>query len=342
MTFEFGVTLIIHAYYILAEYHLLAFRNISINMPQQDRSKREKLRAQKSKSDKMNKVYVWQPSSDFFRSGGGSAKGGESLSPNYEEDDFCLITGKYQVHDEQNKNKVKQSQDVEVGYKMKDTSTCTSPGQIIPGNYSLYRYPAYDYQDNHTSGPGAQTISDGRVMPRFGINYRSIFIMAVICGTFVHTESGKSISGYTKNIVTTFRTDLFHSQTMENTLSNNMQIYPEKIQRVASEAIESDNADEAQMLSQNGQEISFVQARAEILAYPSEPLPVPKLEGYKNSWDAHSYERDIAVFWHVPKAGGSTIKDIVGACHGLVISNENGVLDGHGQDTVSFTFLLSH
>jgi len=44
-------------------------------------------------------------------------------------------------------------------------------------------------------------------------------------------------------------------------------------------------------------------------------------------------EGDLPVFWHIPKAGGSTIKDIMGACHRFVMATESGVADGHDQDT---------
>lgn len=72
---------------------------------------------------------------------------------------------------------------------------------------------------------------------------------------------------------------------------------------------------------------------AELLLAPAPPLPNPELPGYKNTWEPHESKDDVPVFWHVPKAGGSTIKDIVGACHGRTITNENGVLYGHDEDT---------
>ncbi|KAL7480158.1 hypothetical protein ACHAW6_005867 [Cyclotella cf. meneghiniana] len=43
---------------------------------------------------------------------------------------------------------------------------------------------------------------------------------------------------------------------------------------------------------------------------------------------------DTAFFFHVPRAGGSTIKDIVGKCLRLVQASEVGVRDGHGEDPV--------
>merc|ERR1712238_174564 len=70
-----------------------------------------------------------------------------------------------------------------------------------------------------------------------------------------------------------------------------------------------------------------------IYATVSKEIYNPELLGYKDTWVDNNYKHDIPVFWHVPKAGGSAIKDIVGACHGLTIANEDGVLDGHALDT---------
>ncbi|KAL9178516.1 hypothetical protein ACHAXT_001854 [Thalassiosira profunda] len=41
---------------------------------------------------------------------------------------------------------------------------------------------------------------------------------------------------------------------------------------------------------------------------------------------------DTAFFFHVPRAGGSTVKDIIGKCLKLVQSSEVGVRDGHDAD----------
>lgn len=41
---------------------------------------------------------------------------------------------------------------------------------------------------------------------------------------------------------------------------------------------------------------------------------------------------DTALFFHVPRAGGSTIKDMIGKCLKLVQSSEVGVRDGHDKD----------
>jgi len=43
---------------------------------------------------------------------------------------------------------------------------------------------------------------------------------------------------------------------------------------------------------------------------------------------------DTAYFFHVPRAGGSTMKEIIGKCLTLVQSSDVGVRDGHGTDPV--------
>ena len=43
---------------------------------------------------------------------------------------------------------------------------------------------------------------------------------------------------------------------------------------------------------------------------------------------------DVPYFFHVPRAGGSTVKEVVGKCLGLVQASDVGVRDGHGDDPV--------
>jgi hypothetical protein len=61
---------------------------------------------------------------------------------------------------------------------------------------------------------------------------------------------------------------------------------------------------------------------------------LPELNNFKDSWDPWE-ATDMPVFFHIPKSGGSTIKDIMGTCHRFVLASEAGVTDGHDQDTVS-------
>ncbi len=64
-------------------------------------------------------------------------------------------------------------------------------------------------------------------------------------------------------------------------------------------------------------------------------LPLDELNHFKDNWDP--WERsDVPVFLHIPKAGGSTIKDLMGTCHRFVMATETGITDGHDDDPVRF------
>lgn len=56
------------------------------------------------------------------------------------------------------------------------------------------------------------------------------------------------------------------------------------------------------------------------------------LTNFKDSWDPWD-PSDIPVFFHIPKAGGSSVKDNIGSCHRFTMATEYGVTDGHDQDT---------
>jgi len=64
-------------------------------------------------------------------------------------------------------------------------------------------------------------------------------------------------------------------------------------------------------------------------------VPNPVLAGYKDNWDPLE-NGDQPVFWHIPKAGGSTVKDIMGTCHRFTMASEYGIVEGHENDPVSF------
>eukprot|EP00591_Stephanopyxis_turris_P005329 CAMPEP_0195524684 /NCGR_PEP_ID=MMETSP0794_2-20130614/24658_1 /TAXON_ID=515487 /ORGANISM="Stephanopyxis turris, Strain CCMP 815" /LENGTH=562 /DNA_ID=CAMNT_0040654957 /DNA_START=357 /DNA_END=2045 /DNA_ORIENTATION=- len=57
----------------------------------------------------------------------------------------------------------------------------------------------------------------------------------------------------------------------------------------------------------------------------------PVLSGYKNTWDPRS-EKDIAFFWKIPEAGGSSIKNIISSCHKLTMASDAGITEGHDQE----------
>lgn len=50
-----------------------------------------------------------------------------------------------------------------------------------------------------------------------------------------------------------------------------------------------------------------------------------------SDWRVPFIENDIPVFWHVPRAGGTTLTNIVSHCHSLVVANQIGVTQGHGE-----------
>uniref|UniRef100_A0A7S4VA19 Sulfotransferase domain-containing protein n=1 Tax=Ditylum brightwellii TaxID=49249 RepID=A0A7S4VA19_9STRA len=60
-------------------------------------------------------------------------------------------------------------------------------------------------------------------------------------------------------------------------------------------------------------------------------LSLSDLNNFKDAWDPYE-PSDNAVFWHIPKAGGSTVKDIIGTCHRFVMATEFGITDGHEYD----------
>lgn len=62
-----------------------------------------------------------------------------------------------------------------------------------------------------------------------------------------------------------------------------------------------------------------------------------ELNGYKDSWEPLA-DSDSPVFWHIPKAGGSTFKDIMGSCYRFILASEAGILEGHANDTVGSLF----
>jgi hypothetical protein len=59
-----------------------------------------------------------------------------------------------------------------------------------------------------------------------------------------------------------------------------------------------------------------------------------QLSGYQDVWDWTMQETDLPVFWHIPKSGGSTFKDLMGSCHRFILASEAGILEGHANDTV--------
>jgi len=67
-------------------------------------------------------------------------------------------------------------------------------------------------------------------------------------------------------------------------------------------------------------------------AAPIAKMSLDSLSNFANNWDEWQ-PTDTPVFFHIPKAGGSTIKDIIGTCHRFVMATEAGITDGHADDT---------
>jgi hypothetical protein len=64
-------------------------------------------------------------------------------------------------------------------------------------------------------------------------------------------------------------------------------------------------------------------------------IPMKNLDGYKDTLDPVEHSAEIPVFWHIPKASGSAVKNIMGACFRLVLASAAGITEGHAADTVS-------
>jgi hypothetical protein len=77
-----------------------------------------------------------------------------------------------------------------------------------------------------------------------------------------------------------------------------------------------------------------------ILRKPAQELPT--FDGYGNIEDGYRPGVDLAVFWHVPKCGGSTIIAIMGQCYKMVMANQVGVQHGHAHDEVSKNHILNN
>jgi hypothetical protein len=58
-------------------------------------------------------------------------------------------------------------------------------------------------------------------------------------------------------------------------------------------------------------------------------IRLTELSNFAESW--LPFDSKMApIFWHIPKAGGSSVKDAIGSCHRHMMETEFGVTDGHG------------
>lgn len=56
-----------------------------------------------------------------------------------------------------------------------------------------------------------------------------------------------------------------------------------------------------------------------------------RLDGYSEMSEPYNAQRELPVFWHVPKSGGTTLQDLLMHCVGMVGANEIGA--AHSQET---------
>ena len=91
--------------------------------------------------------------------------------------------------------------------------------------------------------------------------------------------------------------------------------------------------------SEQGTDISAIDPSSEE-SQRLQKFPLTELSHFKDNWDP--WERsDVPIFFHIPKAGGSTVKDVIGTCHRFVMATEMGITDGHANETVSMvTFIM--
>ena len=62
-----------------------------------------------------------------------------------------------------------------------------------------------------------------------------------------------------------------------------------------------------------------------------EAPPIYGMSHFKDTSESY-HKSDVPTFWHVPKSGGSSIKDVAGSCHRLVTASNIGTRDGHEND----------
>mmetsp|Transcript_33852 Transcript_33852/g.49369 ORF Transcript_33852/g.49369 Transcript_33852/m.49369 type:complete len:590 (+) Transcript_33852:154-1923(+) len=91
-----------------------------------------------------------------------------------------------------------------------------------------------------------------------------------------------------------------------------------------------------EMNMEAGVDLYFPSLSEEDINLLNEPLPsdmIPRFTGFADTWDPYEATyMDVPVYWHIPKTGGSTLKDMVADCHLKVVANEEGIADGHDQD----------
>jgi len=311
----------------------------------------------------------WTPTGEFFANGGGIAET-NLLHP--KEDEFCIMTSEIQKITDSPKSSTGIPMFINLPRRRTSNESCSKSSQSSntsfsrsPGDYSIHSqqmsqsnqlpqhlqenrlteeklYNADMYSPNMYNSSCAKPCSEiwtadqlDLTQPNNILNYtpgnRLLKYKPLVAVTFMcfclytgsvqkFSTAWKSIEvGSLSNIVTSLSND---GRQQINDFSLKDKDNSLRVRRTKS-------------IQENKNIIKKHKAlpQTNIYATFSKGIYNPELLGYKDTWVDHDYKHDIPVFWHVPKAGGSTIKDIVGACHGLTIANEDGVLDGHALDT---------
>ena len=319
----------------------------------------------------------WTPTGEFFANGGGIAET-NLLHP--KEDEFCIMTSEIQKITDSPKSSTGIPMFINLPRRRTSNESCSKSSQSSntsfsrsPGDYSIHSqqmsqsnqlpqhlqenrlteeklYNADMYSPNMYNSSCAKPCSEiwtadqlDLTQPNNILNYtpgnRLLKYKPLVAVTFMcfclytgsvqkFSTAWKSIEvGSLSNIVTSLSND---GRQQINDFSLKDKDNSLRVRRTKS-------------IQENKNIIKKHKAlpQTNIYATFSKGIYNPELLGYKDTWVDHDYKHDIPVFWHVPKAGGSTIKDIVGACHGLTIANEDGVLDGHALDTVRIKVLFN-
>ena len=120
---------------------------------------------------------------------------------------------------------------------------------------------------------------------------------------------------------------------LPNPIQNQPLPNPSQIQPTDMSKFESGTGDTTMQsgISQTQTNPLWTNGNSRNLASKNPPSVLSKLSNYKDTSEA-SESSDTPVFWHIPKSGGSTVKDVLGACYRFVMATNVGILNGHDND----------
>ena len=232
---------------------------------------------------------VWEPSIDFFLKGGGVP--GTELCPINEacaNDDMVTHRRAAYQNGSDNGNILTEYSKSEDYYKL----NCENENRVLDANKDIPP-PRSCYLFLRS-------------------RYKVFLTLTVLCGILLQIENKKFLG---RSLFSSLGID--RSQIMfksDEVKQDEVRNYPQNITRITSSkhyrttGIYKETAGNLRIPSAKSKGNKYPQAPgADLLLAPATPLPKPELHGYKNTWDPHEFKDDVPVFWHVPKAGGSTI-----------------------------------